>query len=356
MFNFHKIRIKTNKFNKFRKSKFTELNKTTLEKSDEYRYLASLNFKQNKLEDAVKNYNMALELNPKNLKALIELGLINLKQNKIIESLEYFKKALEIDPNCNIAHNKLVEIYISQKNYEEALIHSHKELEFAPTQYKGGCLNNIANILENLGKRDEAINYYKKAIEHDPTNVNIYDNLAILYQGEGMIAEAEGMLKKAIEISPLKSNSRKLRLAVMISKIETRHEDSIALFKSVIETETESDPLSKAHFSLGTFNLIIKNNIEAENSYTKAIKYNEKYLLSYLFLFEVLLRLNNTTKVETYYKKLLENLPNFNYIGIAQKCYGLRLMLATEHFLKLELEINPTSDEARKLIEELNQN
>ena len=51
-----------------------------------------------------------------------------------------------------------------------------------------------------MGKYQEAINSYKKAIEVDPNNANAFNNLGIIFTEFGDTKESTSYFKKAIEI------------------------------------------------------------------------------------------------------------------------------------------------------------
>jgi type IV pilus assembly protein PilF len=54
----------------------------------------------------------------------------------------------------------------------------------------------------------EAIYRWEKAVELDPTYASAYNDLAIAYEHEGMLAKARKAYEKAIEIAPNNANIR----------------------------------------------------------------------------------------------------------------------------------------------------
>jgi len=365
---------KRNFYSNFR-VKFSELNdsesssstkskssKTLIEQSNDYSTLALSYYKLDKFTEAVKNHKIALDLNPKNVKSLLQMGFIHSKLKNNSEAIDYFKKFLELVPYDYIARNRLVDLLITQNKYDEALIHSQKELEFAPIQFRSECLNNMATIFKNLGKINEAINCYNKAIKIDPkneANLTFYNSLALLHEEQGDLSEAINTYKKAIELFPLNSNV-KLHLAGLLESVG-RSEEVTNLIKSVINTETDIAILHEGFFNLGYRSFLRNNFSGAETYFLKAIEYNPNNTICRMILLEILLTNNNLNDIENQYKKIVELFPKITRFHLVKLCRQvsqttkINLRLTTEYFLKLELEANPKNEEAIKILEELNQ-
>ncbi|MEW6042544.1 MAG: glycosyltransferase [Elusimicrobiota bacterium] len=86
---------------------------------------------QNKLSEAEKNFEQAVQINPQNFEALNNLGCIRYQQSRDAEAFELLKKALEINPL-----------------YELALL-------------------NLMDVARELGKEKEAERYMEKAASLD---------------------------------------------------------------------------------------------------------------------------------------------------------------------------------------------
>ncbi len=56
----------------------------------------------------------------------------------------------------------------------------------------------MGNAYKNLGKSEDAISYYERAIELEPASAQIYHNLALTYKDIGEIEQAIAFYKKAI--------------------------------------------------------------------------------------------------------------------------------------------------------------
>lgn len=69
-----------------------------------------------------------------------------------------------------------------------------------------GAWLNLALGLQQVGKTEEAIKWYKKISERDPNNVTYYNNLGWLYDKTGKYKEAEEVLNKGLKLMNPKSN------------------------------------------------------------------------------------------------------------------------------------------------------
>jgi tetratricopeptide (TPR) repeat protein len=121
------------------------------------------------------------------------------------------------------------------------------------------------------GKLSEAENLYKKAIELNPKNDNACIGLGWTYREQGKLSEAEDAFKKAIELNPKNDNAFAelgwtYREQGKLSEVEDA-------FKKVIELNPKND---NACIRLGWFYLGQGKLSEAENLYKKAIELNPK--------------------------------------------------------------------------------
>ncbi|MBF0380249.1 MAG: tetratricopeptide repeat protein [Magnetococcales bacterium] len=83
---------------------------------------------------------------------------------------------------------------------EDAILWYRKALEYNPTDL--ASLLNMGAALQGRGEITEAIACYQKAITIKPDYPNAYCNLGVAYQDLGRLDEAIKTLKKAIELAP----------------------------------------------------------------------------------------------------------------------------------------------------------
>jgi tetratricopeptide (TPR) repeat protein len=99
-------------------------------------------------------------------------------QGKYQEAIEDFNKALELDPKFAKAYNNRGNAFHVQGKYQEAIEDYNKALEldtkFAKAYYNRGA------AFYDQGKYQEAIEDCNKALELDTKNAATYNNLKIL--------------------------------------------------------------------------------------------------------------------------------------------------------------------------------
>jgi tetratricopeptide (TPR) repeat protein len=107
--------------------------------------------------------------------------------------------------------------YESRKDYQQALLNYKKALELDPKNHI--IMNNIAGVLINMGLYDEAVQRLKNAAEIKRDYVPSLINLAIAYIKLNDMAEGERHLSRALSIEPL-NRSALLNLAVLHERQE----------------------------------------------------------------------------------------------------------------------------------------
>ncbi len=149
---------------------------------DVYLRLADLYLLSAKSEKTKENLEKCLKINPKNIKALINLARIYLYVEDYKKSNEYLIKAEKIDENN-------AEIYLLRGLAYQALQDTSKAIENfqiavnkKPDYYEP---YNILGILFAAKNDTTAIAYYRNAIKLQPQNPQPHYNLALFLQEHG---------------------------------------------------------------------------------------------------------------------------------------------------------------------------
>ncbi len=80
-------------------------------------------------DSAVKDYLMAIQINPNYAEAYFNLGALYYKQKLLKKAEEAFLKAIELDGDYGRAHYSLGFLYLDQKKYDLAKLHAQKAAE-----------------------------------------------------------------------------------------------------------------------------------------------------------------------------------------------------------------------------------
>ncbi|MCX5694677.1 MAG: tetratricopeptide repeat protein [Candidatus Omnitrophica bacterium] len=154
-------------------------------------------------EDAFKK---AIEINPRNDNAYIELGWFYQNQGKFSLGEEAFKKGGELNPQNDNARYGLGWLYQNQGKLSLAEDAFKKAIEINPQNDKAyfGLGWVYLHQEGKLSLAEEALN---KAIKINPRNDNAYIELGWLYQDQGKFSLAEEAFNKAIKINPKNGNA-----------------------------------------------------------------------------------------------------------------------------------------------------
>ena len=83
---------------------------------------------QGRLEEAVLQYNKALQIRPEFALAHNNLGAALSRQGKLNEAIYHYDRALQIDPSYSKAYYNLAKIYLSMNRIERAIHYLHEAL------------------------------------------------------------------------------------------------------------------------------------------------------------------------------------------------------------------------------------
>jgi tetratricopeptide (TPR) repeat protein len=115
---------------------------------------------------ALADCSKAIELNPKYPVAYFNRGLAHERLGKYDLAIADHSKAIEMSPKYARAYNARAWTYYKAKKAAQGLPDVQKALELRPDD--PAILDTTGHILEAMGKRKEAIEYYRKALAKDP--------------------------------------------------------------------------------------------------------------------------------------------------------------------------------------------
>lgn len=169
----------------------------TPESADSYYNLGNAFQKIGALRDAEKAYQDALRLDPKELNSIIMLGNVYMSQDMVDHAEQQFRAAISIagpatDPvTLAKAHFNLANTMAKKGRLADALIEYQNAVRLAPNYEKG--LYGLAWCLENLGRREEAIEIYKRILQLNPQNADAKRQLELMQRA----MDAEGQADRA---------------------------------------------------------------------------------------------------------------------------------------------------------------
>ena len=227
-----------------------------------------------KIDEAEKMLNEILNLDPKNLHVLNNLGNICIEKKNFSKGITFFEKCLEINENFfqalankGTCHQKLNQDVIALECFEKTI---KINPNFIDIYY------NIGNCFLKLDRYEEAILNYNKLIEKKPNFINAIFNKALCYEKLENYNSAIEIYKKIIEIKKDFFLAH-LHLGNCFKKIYS-FENAINIYKKAIEIDTKYK--SAAKYNLGCLQLLMGNYEEGWKNYEYRRKEKIKFTKS----------------------------------------------------------------------------
>lgn len=168
-------------------------------------------YKEGKYSEALPYFESFLKKNPGQFKMGINLGNCYMQLKKYEEAVKTFKMVVEgfkketssLKGNEKAAtiYASIGEAYGALNNFDEAAVYYKKSMELFPPR-DAAVAYNIAEIMFNGGKTDEAIEYYGLAAKLKPEMAIYYQKLGYAYLNKGDFPQAAANFEKFIKLAP----------------------------------------------------------------------------------------------------------------------------------------------------------
>ncbi len=157
-------------------------------------------------DKAIAKFQETIEIDPDDSAAYSNIGIALARGNKIDAAMQYYSKALEIDPEDVATMTNMGAAYIAKKQFVEALEILQKAVtiddSFSP------AFNHLGVVYEKLERFDDANKCYLKAIELNGEYLEAYYNLAGFYKRKGMKDKEKEMLREVMRVLVLSGNEK----------------------------------------------------------------------------------------------------------------------------------------------------
>ena len=243
----------------FVNAKATAIRKIREDFLNDYSFVRAGNefFKAGDTENAIQEYQEALELNPNNAEAHLKLGFLfyNVTQQHE-EGMAHYQKALELNPSDPRIHHDLGMALFHQGKFDQAVNHLTIALQSVPNgidlQYTAVDMRrHLGQALFYAGKPEEALRYLSEAVQLDPNDAEAHYSMALVLATQGDINRTLEHYKRAIKLKPSVDRSPIIHYLLGIKYAEARrfHEAVIATQRALDLARAAGDERSAQEIS-----------------------------------------------------------------------------------------------------------
>ena len=154
-------------------------------------------------DEAVAAFDEVLALRMRRLNEPHGKGLQRLRENMASEAEEFFREAFLAAPNKFEGHYRAALSLLKSEHYEKALVELDEAIALGP---KYGDLHNFRGVaLCELGRVDDGIAAFRRAVALNPDHAVAKLNLAFAHLRAGQFKDAEHVLEEVLEQDPSQS-------------------------------------------------------------------------------------------------------------------------------------------------------
>ncbi len=257
-----------------------------------YYILGLAHYYRNEVEQAINQFQKALDLQPAFTRARVHLALVLLNKKMADEAIREAKKVLSQDDEDALAHNIVGSAYLLKGNYSEGLAELNRALEL------------------------------------DPSLADVHIKKGLVAMKQGMSQEAESELAAAVRLKPEAPDARRLLALYYLNHNEPVN--AIEVLKKGMQGGS-SDAVS---YYLIAESYLRQNDVKSATTYyMKAKDVDPKYDLAYLRLASIYVMQDKQEQGVQELRKLVEHSPD-----------NVQALLVLASFA----EVNGEENEARK--------
>ena len=172
------------------------------------------------------------------------LGNAFATQNRPDDAITQYRLALALKPDYAECHFNLGNLFNQQGRFDEAIGEYQLALAIEP-RYVAARLN-LGNALSALGRAADALAQYRQAVEINPDGAEARYDLAVELARQGRVDEAVAQYRKVIAINPDYTAARKVLGVVLLQQGDA--EGAIAQYRRVLALNPAD---AEAHNNLG---------------------------------------------------------------------------------------------------------
>lgn len=200
----------------------------------------------NNLQDAAKEFEMAVAVDPKEASGYINLAYVYLEMGDEDKALAVTRRSVEIDSTSVYAWSNLGAAYRRMKDNDNAADAFQRVVGLSPTEpdVKFGALASLGDIMFDKKEYNKALEYYTKAAEITTEDAALqYQIGAAYYQLERYQDAIAGFKKCAALIKETDAalySDAMFNLGVCYIKVKN-HDEAIGTFQTLLQTQETAE-------------------------------------------------------------------------------------------------------------------
>lgn len=159
--------------------------------------IACAYWKSGEIDEAISILNEVAKSDPESPRTLVSLGILNFEKGNNEQGKKYFSQLNEKDPHHFLPYFYQPLICLREKDYEGALNLLAEAIEKFPSKVE--LRNNLAVLLETMGKNKETEQAYREAVNQDPFNTLLRKNFGTFYYNRNIIGAAREQFEAIVE-------------------------------------------------------------------------------------------------------------------------------------------------------------
>jgi tetratricopeptide (TPR) repeat protein len=156
--------------------------------------------KKGQIDRAISDYDQVLRLNPRYAEVYTDRGVAYGAKGQFDRAIADFNRAIELKPSYAPAWSCRGGMYLNKGQIDRAIADFSKAVEVDPGYAMG--YNNRGTAYMQQKRYDQAIFDFDKALRLDPRHASAYANRGIAYFEKGQIDRAITDLTRGLEIDP----------------------------------------------------------------------------------------------------------------------------------------------------------
>lgn len=161
---------------------------------------------QGRLDEAIRQYRRAIELNPRHAASHSNLGTALAQREELDEAIAEFREAVRLHPN-DLTHRNLGRALLEKGGPAAAIEHLRRAAELQPDDVAAHI--ELGNLLIDQGRFEEAIGQFREAVRVDGHSIDAINNLGVALGSIGRLEEAIEQFEAALRLDPGSEDARR---------------------------------------------------------------------------------------------------------------------------------------------------